>query len=95
MAATVLASPPQTTTDRPALAVPAPTRPPTRAWEELDGMPSTQVAMFQAMAPRSAAKITRASTTLASTMPVPSVCATCRPKNRNAMKLKKAAQNTA
>ena len=28
-------------------------------------------------------------------MPVPIVCATLRPKNRNAMKLKKAAQKTA
>src|SRR6185436_15573303 len=30
-----------------------------------------------------------------STMPLPMVAATCRPKNRNAMKLKKAAQITA
>ena len=47
------------------------------------------------MAPVSAPKTTRASTICASTMPVPSVCATCSPKNRNAIKLKNAAQPTA
>ena len=51
--------------------------------------------MFQMIAPISAPKITRASTTSAAMMPVPIVWATCRPKNRKAMKLKKAAQNTA
>src|SRR3954452_5362179 len=39
--------------------------------------------------------MTRASTRVGSTIPVPSVWATCSPKNRKAMKLKKAAQNTA
>ena len=33
--------------------------------------------------------------TSAATIPTPTVCATCRPKNRNAMKLKNAAQATA
>ena len=58
-------------------------------------MPPHQVIRFQAIAPISAPKITRASTTSAATMPVPTVSATCRPKNKNAMKLKKAAQMTA
>ena len=47
------------------------------------------------MAPVSAPNTTRASTTSASTMPVPSVCATCRPNTTKAMKLKNAAQATA
>ena len=80
---------------KPALAVPAPTMPPTSACEEEDGMPSPQVTRFQVMAPVSAPKITAGSMTLASTMPRPMVSATCRPKNRKAMKLKNAAQTTA
>ena len=75
--------------------MPAPTSPPIRACELLEGMPSRQVMTFQTMAPISAPKITRGSTTSAPTMPVPTVWATCRPKNRKAMKLKKAAQTTA
>src|SRR5689334_20839695 len=47
------------------------------------------------MAPHSAPKITRASMMAGSTMPLPTVAATCRPKNRKAMKLKNAAQITA
>ena len=58
-------------------------------------MPSTQVSRFQTIAPISAPKITRSSMTSGVTMPVPTVLATCRPKNRKAMKLKKAAQTTA
>jgi hypothetical protein len=42
-----------------------------------------------------APKITRGSTTAEATIPVPSVWATCSPKNRKAMKLKNAAQTTA
>src|SRR5256884_9062527 len=47
------------------------------------------------MAPVSAPNTTRGSTISASTMPVPSVCATCSPNTRKAMKLKNAAQPTA
>src|SRR5437762_4325983 len=47
------------------------------------------------IAPISAPNTTRASTTSAATMPVPTVWATCNPKNRKAMKLKNAAQPTA
>src|SRR6478735_9411366 len=58
-------------------------------------MPAHHVITFQTMAPISAAKMTRGVTMLGSTIPVPMVCATCRPKNRKAMKLKKPAQKTA
>ncbi len=58
-------------------------------------MPPHQVIRFQEIAPISAPKITRASTISALTMPVPTVCATCSPKNRKAMKLKNAAHITA
>ena len=58
-------------------------------------MPRPQVMRFHTIAPISAPNTTRGSTTSAATMPVPMVCATCRPKNRNAMKLKNAAQATA
>ena len=47
------------------------------------------------MAPMSAPKITRQSTTSGAMRPVPMVWATCSPKNRKAMKLKNAAQMTA
>src|SRR3954471_18187215 len=79
----------------PTLATPAPTSPPISACELLEGMPSAQVMMFQAMAPVSAANTTRGSTISAATIPVPTVCATCAPKIRNATKLKKAAHITA
>jgi hypothetical protein len=95
MAEVVLSTPVHTTASSPALAMPAPSRPPISACELLDGMPASQVMMFQAMAPARAAKMTPGVTMLASTMPVPRVSATCRPKNRKAMKLKNAAQSTA
>jgi hypothetical protein len=95
IAPAVFSSPLQTIELKPTLARPAPTRPPTSACEELDGMPNTQVTMFQMIAPISAAKITKRRDDGGSMMPVPSVSATCRPKNRKAMKLKNAAQATA
>ena len=95
MPAAVLLTPSQTIALRPAVARPAPTRPPTRACDDEDGIPASQVTMFQMMAPPSAAKIRRSVTTCTETMPAPTVWATCSPKNRNAMKLKKAAQITA
>src|SRR5437660_5362928 len=58
-------------------------------------MPKNQVTRFQTMAPVSAPNTTRATTISASTVPVPSVCATSSPNTRNAMKLKHAAQPTA
>src|SRR5712691_5638515 len=95
MAAVVLARPPQTMALTPTLATPAPTSPPMSACELLDGIPSAQVMMFQAMAPISAPNTTRGSTISAETMPVPTVCATCAPKIAKATKLKKAAHTTA
>src|SRR3954454_22478 len=95
MAITVLDNPLQTTAERPALATPAPNKPPINACDEDDGMPSAHVTRFQTMAPTSAAKITWASTIAGSMMPVPMVWATCSPNTMKATKLKNAAQNTA
>ena len=95
MAATVLATPATTIAPVPALATPAPRRPPTSACELDDGMPASQVTTFQTMAPIRAPKITWSEMIPGSTIPRPMVSATCRPKNRKAMKLKKAAQPTA
>src|SRR4051812_14760764 len=95
MAITVLDNPLQTTAERPALATPAPNKPPINACDEDDGMPSAHVTRFQTMAPTSAAKITWASTIAGSMIPVPTVCATCSPNTVKATKLKNAAQNTA
>ncbi len=58
-------------------------------------MPASQVMTFQVIAPPSAPKITASEMMSAQTMPLPTVLATCRPKNRKAMKLKNAAQITA
>src|ERR687886_2663487 len=54
----------------------APMRPPISACDELDGSPSHQVAMFQAIAPTRPANTTVVSTAAASTMPEPTVAAT-------------------
>src|SRR3546814_10150900 len=95
IAAVGVITPSQTTAERPALARPAPSSPPMRAWLLLVGMPSTHVITFQLIAPISAPKMTVASMMLASPMPLPTVSATWRPKKRKAMKLKNAAQATA
>src|SRR3982751_1694060 len=76
IAAAVLLRPPHTTALVPALVIPAPTNPPINACELLDGMPAHHVIRFHEIAPINAPKITRASTIDASTMPVPTVCAT-------------------
>jgi choline dehydrogenase-like flavoprotein len=68
---------------------------PIRAWELLDGIPSHHVIRFHEIAPMSAPKMTTLSITSGETIPVPTVCATVSPKNRNAMKLKNAAHATA
>ena len=95
IASSVLVRPLQTAAEIPAFAMPAPTSPPISACELDEGIPSAQVIRFQTMAPTSAAKITVASTTLGSMMPVPMVLATWSPNTAKAMKLKKAAQITA
>src|SRR5512135_210130 len=95
IAAEVWISPFAMIASQPALASAAPTRPPTRACDEDEGMPNHQVMMFQEMAPHSAPKTTALSMADDATIPEPTVFATCSPKNRNATKLKKAAQATA
>ncbi len=58
-------------------------------------MPRPQVIRFQTIAPISAAKITCASITLGSMIPVPMVWATLSPNTPKATKLKNAAHSTA
>lgn len=58
MAPTVFSTPLMTTAPLPALAMPAPNRPPIRACELDDGIPNIQVMTFQRMAPIRAPKIT-------------------------------------
>src|SRR3984957_6584395 len=95
IAATVLPRPFHTITCQPALQTPAPTNPPIKAWLEDEGMPTSQVTMFQMMALRSAARIPASLTIAGVIMPVPMVLATCEPNTAKAIKLKKAAQATA
>ena len=56
--------------------MPAPSRPPIRAWLLLEGMPSTQVIRFQAIAPISAPNTTAGVMMSAEMMPLPIVSAT-------------------
>ena len=95
MAEPMVPRPRQITADQPALATAAPTKPPTRAWLLLDGMPSRQVITFQAIAPDKAPKMTAGSTMPGSTTPLLMAAATCRPNTAKAMKLKNAAHSTA
>jgi len=64
---------------RPEAASAAPQRPPTSAWEELEGKPSHHVSKFQAMAPSSAQHKTGIVATWVSTMPEAMVAATAVP----------------
>ena len=79
---------------KPALATPAPAKPPMSACDEEVGRPSHQVVRFQPMAPTSPAKMTASETTSESTV-LPTVLATWVWNTKNAAKLKKAAQRTA
>src|SRR5919109_5555291 len=85
---------PASSTPKPALAMPAPAKPPIRACDEEVGSPSHQVVKFQTMAPTSPAKITASLTTDESTV-LPTVLATWVWKTRKATKLNNAAQTTA
>src|SRR5438034_4792931 len=60
----------------PDCAMPAPTRPPIRACDELDGRPSHHVARFHAIAPNRAARTVFVVTRLVSSTPLPTVFAT-------------------
>src|SRR6266404_8470857 len=95
MAAAVMPRPPHTIEPSPAFVTAAPASPPINACELLEGIPSHHVIKFQQIAPISAPNITAASTTSAATIPVPTVWATWRPKNKKATKLKNAAHITA
>src|SRR6059036_486470 len=80
---------------KPAFEIAAPASPPTRAWDEDDGMPPYQVIKSQAIAPINVASMTLESTMLGSTMPFAMVLATAVVKMNAATKLKNAAQTTA
>ena len=73
----------------------APATPLTSAWDELVGRPSSQVMMFQMMAPDSPASTTYTSRNSWRTRSLPMVLATLVPKRNAATKLKNAAQITA
>jgi len=74
-------TPPALTPAPPVAASIAPTIPPIRAWEELDGSPKSHVTRFQVMAPTSPAKAIVSVTWAASMMPVAMVAATCKEMN--------------
>ena len=59
-------------------AITEPTRPPIRAWDELDGSPRYQVTRFHVIAPARPAKTTVVVTSWVSTKPLPTVAATFR-----------------
>src|ERR1041385_3209365 len=83
-----------TENEKPPPARPAPTRPPTRACEEDEGIPKYQVIRFQAMAPMSAPSTTSFVATAG--WRVSAIMeATPTPTTKTAKKLKKAAQSTA
>jgi hypothetical protein len=66
-----------------------------RACDELVGSPKYQATTSQRQAATRVAKINSLLMMLILIIPLPTVPATCVPKNRKAMKLKKAAQMTA
>src|SRR6266498_1755003 len=80
-------------TAKPALATPAPAKPPMSACDDEVGSPNHQVRRFQAMAPTRPAKTTASLTTCASTV-LPTVLATWVLNTMKATKLKTAAQIT-
>src|SRR5690606_14739495 len=91
----IVLMPSRITTSKPALATAAPIIPPTRAWEDDEGRPSTAVRTFQTIAPTSPAKIIPTESTDCSTTLLAIVAATWVPNTRKAMKLNAAAQHTA
>ncbi|MDQ0699463.1 hypothetical protein QF048_005905 [Streptomyces sp. W4I9-2] len=67
--------------DQPADMTAAPIRPPNRAWEELEGRPTSQVRRFHRMAPTSAAKMTSVLRPSSLTIPPEIVLATSTDRN--------------
>jgi hypothetical protein len=92
---TILITPAIITESKPELAIAAPTSPPTRVCEDLEGIPYHQVIRFHVIAARIAAAITVRFMTSGFITPLPIVAATLRGNIRNATKLKKAAIITA
>jgi len=92
---TIFSTPEYITELNPLLATAAPTRPPTRVCDELDGRPHHHVIRFQIIAAVTAAAIKFSVTISGSITPLPIVVATLSGKIRNARKLKIAARNTA
>lgn len=92
---TILITPAYTTELQPELATAAPTSPPTRVCDELDGSPSHHVIRFQVIAATKAEAITVRFITSGFITPFPIVVATFGSKIRKAMKLKNAAIDTA
>lgn len=78
---TLVTTVPPLTPLTPTDAMVAPTRPPMRACEELDGRPISQVIKFQRMAPTSAAKMTSGVMPDSVTMPLEIVLATSTDRN--------------
>ncbi len=64
----------------------APTKPPIRAWDELEGMPNHQVIMFQMIAESKAAIAVGTVTASSLTTSVPMVVATATPNRNGPMK---------
>jgi hypothetical protein len=92
---TILITPADCTAPKPELATAAPTRPPTRVCEELDGRPQYHVTRFQVIAATRAAPITVRLIASGLITPVPMVVATFKGKTLNAIKLKNEAITTA
>src|SRR6202044_3830274 len=65
----------------PEAAITDPITPPMRAWEELEGMPNSQVTRFQMMPPARPAATTVRVTLLVETRPLAMVAATARERN--------------
>jgi hypothetical protein len=92
---TIFITPPIITELQPLLATAAPTNPPTRVCEELEGSPSHHVARFHNIAATKAEAITVKLITSGFITPLPIVVATFKGKIRKATKLKNAAMLTA
>jgi hypothetical protein len=91
----ILITPAYTTELQPELETAAPTNPPTRVCEELEGSPNHHVKRFQAIAATKADAITVRSITSGFITPFPIVAATFSGKTRKATKLKNDAMATA
>jgi hypothetical protein len=92
---TIFKTPGKITDPKPLPVTAAPTKPPTRVCDELDGRPSHHVMRFQIIAAVTAEEIRVRVIISGSITPFPIVVATFRGKIKNATKLKIAAKATA